>query len=84
MWIDEWRNALKFLSVQVQAIVAAIMSTWLLLGEQQQLQIAEYLSQYVPGLSKGNLPAIVTLIGVAATVMARLRSQPKLHEDDPQ
>lgn len=71
MWIDDWRRAWRYLSVQVAGIAAALWAAWLATPAEHQQQLMSLI-----GL---DLNRWGPLIAFAAFVAARLKAQPKLH-----
>ena len=80
MLIEDWRKAWKMLSVQVQAIWAAICAVYLAMPAEQQGQLLQLLG-LPAGAAVGVSFAAQVAIGVsAATVAARMTSQPALRQ----
>jgi hypothetical protein len=78
MLIDNWRQAWRYLSVQVSAVASAAVAAWIVLPDAQRAELIALLPFDVGG--KG--PALLTLLGFLGVIFARLKAQPKLHDDE--
>lgn len=72
--VPDWRNALKWLSVQFSILGAVIAATWTMLTPAQQDSIAQFI---------GLPPGTVVAIGFALVIVGRLKNQPGLGEGFP-
>lgn len=68
--IPEWRQAYKFLSVQLSTIFTTAVVVWLSLPEEQKASILEII-----GVNGASTLALVSFVMI---VIARLKSQPNL------
>lgn len=66
--IDDWRQAWRFLSVQLSALGAAASAAWIMLTDAQR----EALLSFLPG---GNGAAYVVLVTFVAIIAGRLKQQ---------
>jgi hypothetical protein len=75
--IDNWRQAIKFLSIQVQLVFSALLGAWILLTPEQM----SYVLSFVPIMKPEKVPAVIALFGFLSAVAARLKAQPTLTQD---
>lgn len=73
--IDDWKQSWKFLSVQLNALIGAVMMVYVLLPREDQIALLALL----PG-GEHNGAAFAVLILVVAQTIARLKAQPGLRE----
>lgn len=72
--IDDWKQAWRFLSVQLNVLVAAFMTVYMALPREDQVALLSFL----PFGEQG--PAAAVLVLVLAQTLARLKAQPGLRE----
>lgn len=72
--IADWKQAVHFLSVQLSAVYAAAVSTWVLLPDDQKSSLLGLL----PFEMGGKGPAIAVLVGFLTVILARVKAQPAL------
>lgn len=70
--IDEWRDAWRFLSVQLSVLGSALAATWVLLPKEQQEAILSLIGVDGPG--------VLAMVGFLAIVWGRLKAQ-DIHRD---
>ena len=77
MLIENWKSALKMLSVQVQGTWAVVMTAWLAMSAQTQAQVLQAIG-FKSGddaLALLNFFAQVSIGVSATTIAARLKKQ---------
>lgn len=78
MLIDDWRKAWKMLSVQVQALWAAMCAVYLAMPAGDQGRLLQFLGLPADAAVGVSFAAQVAIGVSAATVAARVTSQPAL------
>lgn len=76
--IADWRDAWKFLSVRVNVLFAAVISTYMLLPESQQIALLSMLPFVGPKAA-----GLIVVIGFVLSTAARVKAQPALEKKAP-